>query len=235
MNLTFLAADLDPERMKLLRGEVRWLASRKDFTYRLFAVARQGVWQQLKQEDLAQVSVALIDSAYPGAPELGRQIYEANPFCRLTYYCKQPSDVVRLLHSRPVGCMSISANGTELRRFLDVEYEMLLKQKRYLHYEDRYQQLAVPYSGILYFTSRDRMVYYCTASGECGPLRRSLDQIEEMLDPGCFLRCHKSYLVRRELCIALDKTARELVLADGRRIPVSRACWPQAAALFDTK
>ena len=86
--------------------------------------------------------------------------------------------------------------------------------------------MCLPYSGIAYFTSRDRVVYVQTTFGEKGPVRRTLDQVEEHLrKSGFFVRCHKSYLVNRDCCLELNKSDKTLVLKHGHRVPVSRAYW----------
>lgn len=232
MDLTMLLADLNGERRALIRELVRKLASRQDFTYRLFAVGKADAWKEIPQADFPMLSLCLIHLDYPDALTLGKKIYGASPFCRVVYYGNGLKNVTEFLPSRPVRYLDLTLGEGAVWHCLNEAYQTIQRDSHYFHYEDRYQVIAHPFSGLLYFCSRERMVYYLTPSGERGPLRRTLDQVEQMLAPGCYLRCHKSYLVRRDLCTGLDKATRELVLSDGQRIPVSRAYWKEITGIL---
>jgi len=232
MDLAMLLADLNSESRAYLREIVRKLASMKDFTYRLFAVGKADAWKEIPQMEFPMLSLCLIHLDYPDGLTLGKKIYEANPFCRVVYYGNGIRNVTEFLPSRPVRYLDLTRGESAIWSCLNEEYQIIQRDSHYFHYEDRYQMIAHPFSGLLYFFSQERMVYYQTPSGERGPLRRTLDQIEQMLEHGCYLRCHKSYLVRSDLCTGLDKAARELVLSDGHRIPVSRAYWKEIAGMF---
>ena len=232
MDLTMILADLNHERRAALREQVRKLASRKDFTYRLFAVGKADAWKEIPQAEFPSLSLCLIHLDYPDALTLGKKIYAASPFCRVVYYGNGIRNVTEFLPSRPVRYLDFAQGEHRIWDCLNEEYQSLRNDRHYFHYEDRYQMISHPFSGLLYFFSRERMVYYQTPSGEGGPLRRTLDQVAQTLEQGYYLRCHKSYLVRRDLCTALDKATRELILSDGCRIPVSRAYWKEIAGIF---
>jgi len=58
------------------------------------------------------------------------------------------------------------------------------------------------------------------------PLHLSLNRLEERLDPGRFVRVHRAHIVNLDHVRAFKRDARgnlEAELADGRRVPVSRA------------
>jgi len=232
MDLTMILADLNVERRAVLREQIRKLASRKDFTYRLFAAGTADAWKNIPQAEFPMLSLCLIHLDYPDALTLGKRIYAASPFCRVIYYGNGLRNVTDFLPSRPVRYLDFAQGEHTIWHCLNDEYQSIRTDSHSFHYEDRYQTISLPFSGLLYFYSRERMVYYQTPSGERGPLRRTLDQVAQMLEHGCYLRCHKSYLVRRDLCTALDKATRELVLSDGCRIPVSRAYWKEIAGMF---
>ena len=60
MDLTMILADLNHERRAALREQVRKLASRKDFTYRLFAVGKADAWKEIPQAEFPSLSLCLI-------------------------------------------------------------------------------------------------------------------------------------------------------------------------------
>ena len=232
MDLTMILADLNSERRAVLREQIRKLASRKDFTYHLFAVGKADAWKEIPQAQFPMLSLCLIHLDYPDALTLAKKIYAASPFCRVVYYGTGIRNVTEFLPSRPVRYLDFAQGEDAVWRCLNEEYQRIRNDSHYFHYEDRYQIISHPFSGLLYFFSRERMVYYQTPSGERGPLRRTLDQIAQLVAPDCYIRCHKSYLVRSDLCTGLDKATRELVLSDGSRIPVSRAYWKEISEIF---
>jgi len=233
MSLIMLLADNDKGRGDRLRKWVDDMAAREDFTYRLYAASTSAAIGQIPEEVFFGLGIALISLDYPGALEVGRKIYHASPFCHVIYYGSGRPDMIPYLPSRPVRYLDMGGGEDELKSCLQQTLEQLRLDEHFFHYEDKYQLLLHPLSDICYFTSRDRAVFYQTHADEKGPLRRTLDQIEDRLPSGIFLRCHKSYLVRRDLCRALDKAGRELILPGGVRIPVSRALWHSVSRIFD--
>lgn len=235
MDVTFLLADTDPVRRGCFQAGIRGLSSLRDFSYRMFTVSQPRAWEKLDSGQWSTVCIGLICADYPDAALLGQKLYQGNPFCRLIYYARGVRDVAGLLPSRPVRYLDTAPGEDAIRRCLQEEYLAWLTQAHCFRYEDRYQSICVPYAAISFFFSRDRLVYFQNGGQEAGPLRRTLDQIEKTLQPGCFLRCHKSFLVRRDACVLLDKNTRELELADGQRVPVSRAYWSAVAERFLSK
>ena len=230
MELIFILSDLDPVSRASARTGIKDLAAEMDFLYHTYVSGKEGAWAQIPPAELGGASIALIRADDPGAMELGLRVYQASPFCRLIYYGEGPRDVRGLLSSRPVEYFDWNAGVPAFRRLLRGHVEGLRADSRIYFYEDRYHTLCIPHSGIFYFTSRDRAVYLQTPYGVWGPVRRTLDQVEEDLGQNTFLRCHKSFLVRTDACLSLNKSNRSLFLTNGEQVPVSRAYWDGVSA-----
>jgi two-component system LytT family response regulator len=59
--------------------------------------------------------------------------------------------------------------------------------------------------------------------------------LEELLDPACFIRIHRSYILNIERLASLElyaKDSRLAVLTDGTRLPVSRAGYTRLKPLL---
>ena len=171
MDLVLLLADMDRKTGETLREEVQDLAAMRDFTYRLFAVILPEALEKIPSEDWSMMSLAINSLEFPDARRLGERIYASNPFCRLVYLGQGQRSVIPVLSSRPVRYLDTTAGIEMIRLCLREEYGALLREKGRFVYEDRYQLLCLPFSGIRYFISRDRAVYCMTGRGECGPLR----------------------------------------------------------------
>lgn len=233
-DLKFLIADTDVTRQSVFRQGILNLSWQKNFDYELYSASQAESWRKIPAHEYSELTLAFINMDYQEALDLGIYVYESNPFCRLTYYAENSRNIVPVLPSRPVR-YAIVKSSTAVETLLNKEYNALLKQRGVFRYADRFQKLLIPHAAIFYFTSHDRAVYYVTAAGEYGPLRRTLDQIEQNLERGIFIRCHKSFLVRREICAGFDKRSTELILTSGERLPISRANLLKVAAMFDEK
>ncbi|HEV2180559.1 MAG TPA: LytTR family DNA-binding domain-containing protein [Gemmatimonadaceae bacterium] len=83
--------------------------------------------------------------------------------------------------------------------------------------------VMIPLETVDYIEADD--VYAAVVSrGKRQLVRRSLDALEQMLDPGAFIRVHRSYIVRVQRVTAVRRRdgRMELVLTDGTAVPVSR-------------
>ena len=84
----------------------------------------------------------------------------------------------------------------------------------------------IPVSNILYFVS-DRRQVTCVTAGRDYTFYGKLDAVAEEAGDG-FVRIHQRYLVRAGAVDRMEGS--EVVLRDGRRLPVSRSC--QSSALL---
>lgn len=79
----------------------------------------------------------------------------------------------------------------------------------------------VPYSGIIYFESRDKKIFLGINGIEYS-FYDTLDRLEESLD-GSFIRCHRSFIIAKKRIkkVALSKNL--VILDNGMEIPLSRS------------
>lgn len=75
----------------------------------------------------------------------------------------------------------------------------------------------IPYGDILYLESRDHAVLLHTVDGACYRGFAKLGDVQDQLDDGRFLRCHRSCLVNMDY---IADVRDDFVLRDGTRVPV---------------
>jgi len=66
--------------------------------------------------------------------------------------------------------------------------------------------------------------------------QQTLASLESQLDPGRFIRIHRSYLLNLDRLIRIEqdsKEHREAILRDGTRLPVSRAGYQRLRELWE--
>ena len=66
--------------------------------------------------------------------------------------------------------------------------------------------------------------------GETAEVRCGIRALEEQLEGGRFVRCHRSYIAGLGFAARLKKT--ELLLDDGTAIPISRRLFPEVNRAF---
>lgn len=232
MELFFLHADSNKITGDIWRQKVNKLAADKDFTYKLYSINSKEGCRNIPNEEMKMISIAFLNIDLPYSFDVGMEIYSANPFCRIVYYGNCKKDMIPFLSVRPISYADTSKRDFCVYECIEKEYEKMIYQTGVYFYEDKFHNICIPYSAILYFSTINRYTYCQTVTGEVGPIRRKLDVVEENMEQECFIRCHKSYLVMKSACVAFDKTDKELILSNGERIKVSRPYWKDILEIF---
>ena len=128
---------------------------------------------------------------------------------------------------RPIQYLFKPVNAEELERALRTDLR-LYHQPRNLTLRAGTQAVVLPLEEIWYIESRNHTVEVWGAK-EARTFWIRLSQVEELLPPGRFCRCHNSFLVNLEHVTQIGR--REVLLDDGRAVPVSRSCCEAARAL----
>jgi two-component system LytT family response regulator len=93
---------------------------------------------------------------------------------------------------------------------------------------------VIPVEKLDYVEARDD--YVCLrAEGKKHVKQQTLGELEKELDPGRFVRIHRSYLLNVERLARIElyaKDSRVAILADGTRLPVSRAGYARLQELW---
>ena len=91
------------------------------------------------------------------------------------------------------------------------------------------RMVVLPVAEVLYAESQDHNIVIYTDSG----VRKfpvSISELERLLPPERFCRCHNSFLVNMEHISELART--ELTVRGGARVPISRKYYAQAQSAF---
>ena len=93
---------------------------------------------------------------------------------------------------------------------------------------------VIPAAGIDYIEAQDDYVQV-VADGKAWLKSQRLSELEEQLDPGTFLRVHRSYIVSLAAIERIEPAGRDshcAVLRGGARIPVSRSGYQKLRELM---
>lgn len=117
------------------------------------------------------------------------------------------------------------AMGKPMLQELSAIVRELQQQQRMITLADRQEYVRVSVSEIEYCFSSNGCVQVHFVQQEKLVVAKELRELEMLLEPSGFIRCHQSYLVneRRVRSIKREEGRTYLILVDGIRIPVSRS------------
>ncbi len=95
----------------------------------------------------------------------------------------------------------------------------------------------IPIAKLDYVEAQDDYVALAS-QGKKHLKQQTIASLEACLDPNCFVRIHRSYIVNLERVVRIEpygKDSRLAILADSTRLPVSRAGYARLKALLDER
>lgn len=87
----------------------------------------------------------------------------------------------------------------------------------------------IPYSQISYFESREKKIFLYTSKDQYS-FYDTLENLTEKLSDD-FIRCHRSFIIRKDMIEKVYLSKGYIVLIDGEMIPISRTYKPQLKEL----
>lgn len=126
----------------------------------------------------------------------------------------------------PAGLLLRPLNGKSLKSTLTENFAACLKRfysdcsDTSFVLDNRDGRQLVPYAQISYFESREKKIMLYTSKDQYS-FYDTLDNLESSL-PGDFVRCHRSFIVRKDKISKIMLSQGLLVLSGGEMIPVSR-------------
>lgn len=118
--------------------------------------------------------------------------------------------------------------GEKLFQVLDRAAEGLARKEKVLLFTVDGEKMRLPAERIWYVEALSHMVNIVTAEDTI-PVKMSISEMEKLVGEG-FIRCHRSYIVGLKHIARLSKT--EVILDDGRMVPLSRGAAPSVHKAF---
>jgi two-component system LytT family response regulator len=96
---------------------------------------------------------------------------------------------------------------------------------------------VIPAAKLDYVEAQDDYVALCT-EGKKHLKQQTIASLECALDPQCFLRIHRSYIVNLEKVTKIEPYSKDnhvVILTNGSQLPVSRSGYARLRAFLDQK
>lgn len=236
MFISVAVCETDKVRIGLLRDLLAGMSVRHDFELQIYWLYGRDMENRLLELSDC-LNLVLISAELSGVAGLGQALYNANPSCYILFYRQREGtiDLEPLLVCRPAGFQAGLHDPARLEEKLVRLCTELWQQKNFFRYQSRSFCCLLPYGSIAYFESDYKYINLHTVSGRTLRLCDKLDDLEQGLGKGPFLRVHKSFLVNMPYAEGLDRVAHVLHLKTGDVIPVSKAYYERTLRVFGNR
>lgn len=221
--LNFLIFAPDIPMQQRLRQAVMGYSVRADADIRMDWLSSPG--QLVHLAALAgDAHIALLDAdAMPHSLAAGQAILRANPACRIVYFGHRAHDLACYFPARPVAYLDLPVPGDEWEQLFRSLHREIRESGAYFSWTSKFCRYHIPAAQIVAVRSSQGNLEVCTSGGAIHTMPGKLDEAEKRLDPGFFLRIHKSTLVNVRFIRAMDRSDKSLILHDGSRAYISKA------------
>lgn len=167
-----------------------------------------------------------LDLELPGGVSFAERVREAGPQGLILLIAPQELSPMEYLKPSimPSGLLLRPFTAEQARKALADSFRVMGRLREAdacFSVETREGTQRIPYREICYFEAREKRVNLVSDRGEF-VFYDTLDRLESAL-PGGFLRCHRSFIVRRERVESVKLSQNLLYLEDGEPIPLSRS------------
>lgn len=201
---------------------------RHDRKAELSYVSFQNATELLVSMDSMDYDVLLLDVLMPGVSgmQAAHEIRERNSRIQIVFLTSSPEYAVESYSVRAHYYLLKPASKEKLFPILDRLLDDIKKPEDALCIKTQSSVFSLPYGKIEYIEISAKKLYFYLTDGGTREVTGSLADFEQALlkRPG-FMKVHRSYLVNLQWVQELRQG--ELVTASGRRVPVSRATYPQ--------
>lgn len=151
--------------------------------------------------------------------DAARAIRENDPDCALVFitvseeHLRQSFSVqVTSYVVKPIRPEEMAAAFTACRR-------VFLENARYIEVKSDYKDVKIPLLHIHYVEVRDKAAYFHTSRG---PIKTylTIEEVERMLPPVPFLRCHRAFIINMNHIS--DVETGDFLMRDGQRVPIRK-------------
>jgi hypothetical protein len=229
MFINIAICDNDKGRIEQLRGILADISIQHDIDLQIYWLFGENMLEKLSE--LADIiNLALISMDMNPVRQLGKDLYQMNPDCYIMYYKQNAENLEPLLCSRPIAFQNGSLDTILFRdKVINLFSEIWAKSNTF-RFQSKSVACFLSYRNISHFESNYKHVIIHTFTGRKLRIPGKLDEIQQQLEKGFFLRVHKSFLVNMRYVREINRSQHCLLLETGENIPVSKLYYDQVVA-----
>ncbi len=223
----------DDDKQELLRIASLVEAYRRERKAELSYLSFQSALELLASMQSEQYDLLLLDVLMPGlnGMQAAHEVREFNSQVEIVFLTSTPEFAVESYSVRAHHYLLKPASPEKLFPILDRLRDNLRRPEEALRVRTQSGMFSLPYGRIEYLEVNAKQLYFGLTDGSSKQVSGNLSEFERALltRPG-FIKVHRSYLVNLQWVQELRPN--ELITLAGRRVPVSRAAYPQVRTAY---
>lgn len=182
-------------------------------------------------EDVYCYDVLILDALTIEAARIAEKVRTKNLTSAIIFVLHNSSATFPVLRYRPSALLADIDNVAQLSDALDYINKEYLRLNPYLVVKNKDMIMRIHYADIIYLESKQRVVNLYSKKQKI-TFYAKLADVQSVLPPNKFIRCHQSYLVNVDMVKKLDKRNRQLLMVTDDIIEISKSYYPQVQTYF---
>lgn len=182
-------------------------------------------------EDVYCYDVLILDTLSIESAKIAERVRAKNLTSAIIFVLCNSSASFPILRYRPSALLADFDHAAQLSDALDYINKEYLRLNPYLVVKNKDMTMRIHYADIIYLESKQRVI---TLYGKKQKISfyAKLTDIQSLLPPDKFIRCHQSYLINVDMVKKLDKKNRQFHMATDEIIEISKSYYPQVQTYF---
>lgn len=182
-------------------------------------------------EDVYCYDVLILDTWSIESAKIAEKVRAKNLTSAIVFVLCNSSATFPVLRYRPSALLADLGHASQLSDALDYINKEYLRLNPYLVVKNKDMTMRIHYADIIYLESKQRVVtLYCRKQKV--EFYAKLTDVQSVLPPDKFIRCHQSYLVNVNMVKKLDRRNRQFHMVTDEIIEISKSYYPQVQTHF---
>lgn len=161
-----------------------------------------------------------------------KRIRQKNFYVSIIFTADPDQNIFDLLQYRPSAVINDVEDKKQILNALQYAYNEQRQLRPYFTVKNKDTLMRIPFSDIIYFESKLRVVVLYTKK-QAIEFYSKLGDVLPLLPQDTFVRCHQSYIVNLAQVNSLDKANRCFNTGLGKNIEISKSYYTEVLSKFD--
>lgn len=197
-------------------------------------IRNPGLIKKELSENCFAYDIIMLDALDRNCLNIARLVRRQNFVSSIIFVAVKEKKSSDIFLYRPSAVLTNIENNEQIKNALVWTCQEQLRANPIFTIRNKEEVLRIPYSDILWFESRQRIVILHSRNQEIS-FYAKLSDVYELLPEEFFLRCHQSYIVNCNKISRIDKVQNCIYLTTGHAVGISRNYYQNVISFFSSK